>query len=301
MSALRLGKLSQISYLPQMALIFITVIWGSTFLIVQHALSSSSPMFFVGFRFAAATLAVGFISIRALSKTTWKDVVAGSAIGLTIAVGYGTQTVGLQTISSSESAFLTALYVPMVPLLQLILFRKGLRLMAWLGIICAFIGLMLLTGNGWDNLTFNFGQFITLSGSVAIALEIILISHFSNTVNVKCVTVIQLAVASILAFTSMPFVGETTLPNMSWTLVISAVGLGLASALIQLTMNWAQRNVEPSQAAIIYAGEPVWAGLFGRIAGERLGVTALWGAALVVMGVILSEVKFKRMNKKVSD
>ncbi|MDB0327709.1 EamA family transporter, partial [Acinetobacter baumannii] len=71
-----------------------------------------------------------------------------------------------------------------------------------------------------------------------------------------------------------------------------------ASALIQFVMNWAQRVVDPSRAAIIYAGEPVWAGIIGRIAGERLPVIALFGGALVVLGVLVSELKIKLPIKK---
>ena len=152
-------------------------------------------------------------------------------------------------------------------------------------------------GNGFQQISLNFGQSLTILGSIAIALEIIFIGYFAGKVNIQRVTVIQLAVASLLAFASMPLVGEHHLPDFSWILVAITVGLGLASALIQLTMNWAQRSVAPSQAAIIYAGEPVWAALFGRIAGERLPVLALLGGLLVVVGVILSEWKPKFLNK----
>ena len=72
--------------------------------------------------------------------------------------------------------------------------------------------------------------------------------------------------------------------------------MGLASALIQFVMNWAQSMVDPSRAAIIYAGEPVWAGLIGRIAGERLPLLALFGGLLVVLGVLVSELKLKILN-----
>ena len=85
---------------------------------------------------------------------------------------------------------------------------------------------------------------------------------------------LQLAVASIAAFALMPLAGETEIPPFSWTLTGLAVALGCASALIQLTMNWAQRTVDPARATLIYAGEPVWAGIFGRIAGERLAAGA---------------------------
>ena len=59
-------------------------------------------------------------------------------------------------------------------------------------------------------------------------------------------------------------------------------------------MNWAQRSVDSSTAAIIYAGEPVWAGIIGRIAGERLPAMALLGGVLVVIGLLLSELRPKR-------
>lgn len=66
------------------------------------------------------------------------------------------------------------------------------------------------------------------------------------------------------------------------------ISLGLASALIQFVMNWAQRMVDPTCAAIIYAGEPVWAGVFGRIVRAIL-LLALFGGCLVVLGVLVSE------------
>ncbi|MCO8089534.1 DMT family transporter [Acinetobacter indicus] len=283
---------------PQLALIMITMLWGGTFVAVKLALNYASPMFFVGCRFAAAALAVALISLPHLRAVQAKELWAGALIGASLTVGYGTQTVGLQTISSSESAFLTALYVPLVPILLWLLFRKRLHIMIWLGASCAFIGLVLLTGNGLGQLQLSFGQLITLLGAIAIALEIILISHFAGRVNLQRVTVIQLLFASLFAFLAMPLVGEQQLPQFSWMLLLLAGGLGLASALVQLVMNWAQRAVSPAQAAIIYAGEPVWASLFGRLAGERLPFMALVGGFLVVLGVIISEWKPKFLRQK---
>lgn len=283
---------------PQLALLFMTLIWGGTFLIVQYGLNYSSPLFFVGCRFAAASIAVGLLYFRHLKGIRLKDVIAGACIGATIAAGYSTQTIGLQTISSSESAFLTALYVPLVPVLLWLIFRKSPNLMTWVGVILAFIGLIMLTGNGFGQLNFNFGQTITMLGSIAIALEIILISFFSNKVDLANVTVLQLGFASIICFAMMPIVGEHAPNEFSWILVAITVGLGLASAFIQMVMNWAQRFVDPAQAAIIYAGEPVWAGIFGRIAGERLPFIALLGGALVVFAVIISQLKPKFLKSK---
>jgi drug/metabolite transporter (DMT)-like permease len=291
-----LTAFSQSPRAAQFALIFITMIWGGTFLAVQYALNFSSPMFFVGCRFAVAALAIFLISIQSISGLTLKEVMAGTAIGVVIAIGYGTQTIALQSILSSESAFLTALYVPLVPILMWVIFQKRPSLMTWIGTTLAFIGLVLLTGNGISTISLSYGQTLTLICAFVIALEIILIGYFAGKVNLRRVTVIQLAVASLLSFCSMPLVGEHSIPAFSWQLLIVALGLGLASALIQFVMNWAQRMVDPTRAAIIYAGEPVWAGVFGRIAGERLPLLALLGGCLVVLGVLVSELKLKILN-----
>ena len=282
---------------PQIALILITIIWGGSFLTVQYGLNFSSPIIFVAFRFMAAAIAVSLISWKYLEDFTRQEFIAGALIGLVIAIGYGTQTVGLQTISSSESAFLTALYVPLVPILLWGIFRQKPSIMTWLGVVLAFIGLVFLTGHGFSQIHLNYGQILTLLGSIAIALEIILIGYFAGKVNVRRVTVIQLAFASLFCFILTPFLGETQLPNFQWQLIAVLCGLGIASACIQLVMNWAQQSVESSQAAIIYAGEPVWAALFGRIAGERLPIIALFGGLLVVLGVIVSEWKPKFLKK----
>lgn len=287
---------SQSPRAAQFALIFITMIWGGTFLAVQYALNFSSPMFFVGCRFAVAALAIFLISIRSIRGLTLKEVMAGTAIGVVIAIGYGTQTIALQSILSSESAFLTALYVPLVPVLMWVIFQKRPSLMTWIGTALAFIGLVLLTGNGISKISLSYGQTLTLICAFVIALEIILIGYFAGKVNLRRVTVIQLAVASLLSFCSMPLVGEHSIPAFSWQLLVVALGLGLASALIQFVMNWAQRMVDPTRAAIIYAGEPIWAGVFGRIAGERLPLLALLGGCLVVLGVLVSELKLKILN-----
>ncbi|BFO09536.1 hypothetical protein GGER_20460 [Serratia rubidaea] len=218
-------------------------------------------------------------------------------IGVTIAVGYSLQSIGLQTISSSQSAFITAMYVPMVPLLQWLVLKRFPGLMAWVGILLAFSGLMLLAGPSNSEVSFSLGETVTLIGTVAVAAEIILIGAYAGKVNVRRVTVVQLATASLLSFLMMVPSGEAV-PAYSDYLLYCAVGLGIASALIQLTMNWAQRSISPTRATVIYAGEPVWAGVVGRIAGERLPGAALLGGALIVLGVIVSELRIRRKKKR---
>ncbi|MCI1026269.1 DMT family transporter [Pantoea dispersa] len=277
----------------ELVLIFITMVWGGTFLVVHRAMAHSGPFFFVGLRFATASLLLAFFFRRYLRHITWLEIKAGTLIGVAIAGGYGLQTWGMQTISSSQSAFLTALYVPVVPLLQWLFLRRPPGLMAWLGILLAFTGLVLVAGPQDGSLTLNAGEIATLLSTLAIAAEIILISRYAGQVDVRRVTLVQLLVASACAFVLM-LPNDESLPTLSAPLLFSALGLGAASALIQVTMNWAQRSVSPTRATVIYAGEPVWAGVVGRIAGERLPAAALLGGALIVCGVIVSELRLRR-------
>ncbi|MFK3775347.1 DMT family transporter [Pseudomonas sp. NPDC089406] len=280
----------------ELVLVFITMLWGGTFLIVHNVMTVSGPMFFVGLRFAAAALFVGLVSARALPGLTFTELKAGMLIGVTIMLGYGLQTMGLQTISSSQSAFITALYVPFVPLLQWLVLGRRPGLMPSVGICLAFAGLMLLAGPEGGALHFSEGELVTLVSAVAIAGEIILISRYAGSVDVRRVTVVQLATASALAFL-MIVPTQEHLPDFSWLLLISAIGLGAMSAVIQVAMNWAQKSVSPTRATLIYAGEPVWAGVVGRIAGERLPGVALIGGLLIVLAVVVSELKVRRRSE----
>ncbi|MBW0236613.1 DMT family transporter [Pseudomonas sp. D1HM] len=286
----RLLSLSSRLSKAECVLVLITMVWGITFLLVQHALTASGPMFFVGLRFAAAACIVALFSMNRLRGITLLELKAGMFIGVSIMLGYGLQTIGLQTIPSSQSAFITALYVPFVPLLQWLVLGRRPGLMPSLGIILAFTGLMLLSGPGGASLNFSPGEIATLVSAIAIAAEIILISAYAGQVDVRRVTVVQLSTASILAFL-MIVPTQEAIPDFSWLLLASAVGLGAASAVIQVAMNWAQKSVSPTRATLIYAGEPVWAGIAGRLAGERLPGIALLGAVLIVAAVIVSELK----------
>ncbi|WP_341955799.1 DMT family transporter [Microbacterium sp. LWH13-1.2] len=280
----------------EVALIAVTAVWGSTFLLVHWAMQHSGPWFFVGIRFLVAGLISVVIFRRVLRGIRWRDIGAGVAIGVMIYLGYGLQTVGLQTIDSSTSAFITAMYIPLVPLAQWAVFRKRPPAMAFVGAGLAFLGLVLIAGPDAFALTLGSGEILTVISTLPIAAEIILISVFAGRIDLGRITIIQLLTAGVLGILTMPAVGEG-LPEFSWIWVGCAIGLGAASCIIQLTMNWAQKSVSPTRATIIYAGEPVWAAAIGRIAGERLPVTALIGGALVVLGILASELRLVRRRE----
>ena len=280
-------------------LVLATVVWGATFLIIHIAVQYSGPWFFVGMRFITAGLISALLFVRMLKGLTLREIWAGAAIGAMIFFGYGLQTAGLQTLNSSTSAFISALYVPLVPLLQWVVFRKRPGMLTWVGVTLAFIGLILLADPGSVGFTFGTGEIVTIASTVPIALEIILIGWFAGKVHLGRVTVVQLLVAGFLGFLTVPLADEHV-PEFSWVWVMASVGLGLASCMIQLAMNWAQKSVSPTKATIIYAGEPVWAALIGRIAGDRLPPVAIVGAMLIVAGSLASELRPRRRRKTVA-
>jgi drug/metabolite transporter (DMT)-like permease len=251
-------------------LVFITMLWGGTFLAVHNALQWSGPFALVSIRFGLAALMLALFLRGKLLRITAHELRAGALIGTALFFGYSLQCVGLESISSSKSAFLTALYVPMVPLVQWVWLRRAPSPAAWGGIALAFIGTVLLSDPGALDGRFGLGEAFTIAAALAIAFEILLLSRFAHGCD-----------PSRLAFVQMVFVAGTCLlvslvrgekvPEPDPVFVITLVGLGAATAFIQFAMNWAQQVVSATRATLIYSLEPVWAGLVGRIAGEQLG------------------------------
>lgn len=283
-------------FLPELVLIITAALWGGTFLVVQLAEQHTGTLFFVAARFLTAGGLTCLLFARALPGLNRAECVAGGIIGVVMFGAYTLQTWGLRSISSSQSAFITGMYVPVVPFVQWLFSKRAPRLAGWLGIGCAFCGLVLLTG--WRqivSLQLGAGEVGTLIAAALIALEIVLVGYFARPgLDSFRMTVVQLLVVGVLALCAMPLAHEAV-PVFSWGWALPVLALGGLSAVIYTAMNWAQQTVSPTRATVIYAGEPVWAGLVGWLAGEALPMRALVGAGLVVLGVLVSEV---RLGKK---
>lgn len=278
-------------FLPELVLVGITILWGATFLITKIGLGESGPLFFVGLRFAIAAVLLAIVSPRLLRGWTRTDIIGSGLIGAAMVAGYALQTTGLQSIPSSTSAFLTALYVPFVPLLQLLLFRQMPRRMVWIGIGMAFAGLVLLAGPSTVlTLTLGPGEVLSVLSAIAFSVQILLIGVFAGRIDPRRAALFQLGTVAVGCFALMPAAGETA-PPLTATLLACAGSLGIASAIIQVAMNWGQNHVSASRATLIYAAEPVYAGLIGALAGEHLTMLAIAGGVLIVSSVVVSELR----------
>ncbi len=271
-------------------LLFVTLIWGSSFLIIKTALEVSGPLFFQGLRYAFAAVALGLVAAPKFGRLTRLEFGIGVLTGLAVALANGLQALGLESISSSKSAFLTALYIPLVPLAQWVFLRDRPGTAAWIGIAMAFAGSTLLAGPGVDGFDLGQGEVMTIVCAVVIAFEIVAIGAFAAKVDSRRVSWVQLVVIAVVTFAAMPLNGEG-MPGPSLTLLLCAGGLGLGSVVIHVAMYWAQRRLSPTRATLIYATEPVWAGIIGRLAGDRLGTGGFVGAALIVASVGLAALR----------
>jgi drug/metabolite transporter (DMT)-like permease len=288
-----LEKSNRRSRLPEVILVLVTLVWGATFLASQAALADSGPFGLLATRFtlgAGVLFLVFFRRMRGVTRAEWR---AGVAIGVVTFASYALQTTGLQHILSSKSAFITSLYVPLVPLLQLAILRVAPRAASWLGIGLAFAGLLLLsTGDGFA-VQLGVGEWLTLGSAATAALQIVLISRWAPAADPMRLATVQLGMVALLSLVAIPLSGEA-LPGASATFLIPALGLGLLGTAFAIgAMNWAQRTVSATRATVIYAMEPVWAGVFGVAAGEIITRPMLAGSALILVGIVVSELRLE--------
>jgi drug/metabolite transporter (DMT)-like permease len=279
--------------LPEMMLMLVTFIWGATFFAMQLMLRETGPFAVIAIRFVLGSLALLAVFRTRMRGLTREEIRAGVGIGVVTFGLYALQVSGLQHIASSRSAFITALYVPMVPLLQLVLLRQAPALAAWAGIGVSFAGLVLLSGGGGSDLGLGLGEWLTLGCAVMAALQIVLLGRWAARTDALRLAFVQLATVAVLALVAMPLAGEGVggLSAMGWA---AGVALGLLGTAFALgAMSWAQGTVSPTRATVIYSMEPVWGGVVGAMAGEVLTRSTLGGSLLIVLGVLVSELRWR--------
>jgi drug/metabolite transporter (DMT)-like permease len=268
---------------PHLALVGSAFFFGTTFVVVKDAVEKAGPVPFLAVRFLiGAALVVPFARRRpALGPG---GVRAAVLCGLALLAGYVFQTVGLQYVSSSVSAFITYMLVLMVPLLSAAVLRRPPRAPTIAGIALAAGGLYLLNG---ARLTFGEGELLTLGCAFCFAVHIILLADYAPRNDPVRLNAVQLAVVGAGCLVPGFFTGGYRFPLGVW---LAAAYTGAAASAIAFgLMVWAQRHVGPSRTALLLMLEPVFAGIAGAMAGEHLGATGIAGAALILAGILVAE------------
>jgi drug/metabolite transporter (DMT)-like permease len=268
-------------------LVFLTLIWGSTFVVIKGALASLPPSLFLALRFTIAALLMSWV------RFDRKILLPALGLGVVSFVAYGSQTVGLAWTTASKAAFITALCVVLVPFMSRLLLRTHVTGMVYLTAAIALVGLGLLTLAGQDPL--NRGDLIILLTAVTYALHLIMMSEALKEHSPLQVAALQLwPVALISWLWAAPQAGLVLqLPAAVWWSIIYLAAV--ATALVLVLQAYAQRVVPAHVAALVFVLEPVFAAVMAYwFAGEQLGATGWLGGGLVVAALLLSELRFPR-------
>jgi drug/metabolite transporter (DMT)-like permease len=266
---------------------FVTLLWGTTFVVIKSALSSTSPSVITcGRFFISAVVFLPFLRghFRRSSLGLW---LAGVEVGFWLAVCYGAQAEGLRYTTAGRSAFITALNVILTPILCFFL-RHRINPWVWPAAVLAFAGTGLLC---YDGSHLNVGDLWTLMCAATWSVYIVRVETFTRRWPATELTAVQLL--GVFAFSAVWLVldgkaGMTSLETLPWAAVLY---LGLAATAVT---TWLQtisiRHVAASSAAILFTMEPVWAALLAYfVFQERMSPQALCGAALIVAGAIFGQ------------
>jgi drug/metabolite transporter (DMT)-like permease len=267
-------------------LLSLTVIWGFTFPLVQEALHSASPMVFIALRFTLASVLFPLLVWPRAFRLNRTLVGKGAVLGLLLWGGYALQTFGLSLTTAARSGFLTGTLVPLTPLFAWLLFRTHISIKQLIAVLLAFLGTAVMsqpTAGG-----FNLGDALTLLCAVCFALHVVYVGRWAKPENDMQLTWLQIAVTMLLAGMTTPF----SSPHLTFTPVL-IFALTIAAVLATTLGIWAQMRFQPrvssTAAAIIYAMEPVFAGIAAwTILGTVPGPATLFGAGLIFCGMILS-------------
>ncbi len=264
-----------------------TLIWGSTFVVVKEALVDASPLPFLGIRFTLAGILLFLVMGRGVGER--QALGPGFLLGVFLFAGYLCQTTGLLYTTPSKSAFITGFAVILVPFLQAL---HGFRLRA-ATIAGALLGLagiyFLVLPSGLHAV--NRGDVLTLFGAVSFAVHIVLVGSYIRRFSFRHLVPVQILVVGLLAAAALPLNLDF---RLHWTagligaLLLTAV---LATGFAFSVQNWAQQFTPPAHTALIFALEPVFAALTSRLVlGERLGGKVFMGSALILAGMVVSEI-----------
>jgi drug/metabolite transporter (DMT)-like permease len=271
-------------------LLFATLAWGATFVVVKDALARVPVLSFLSWRFLVAGGLLAMCRPQALLKLGWRGWSRGALLGLALAAGYVMQTEGLRYTSAAISGFLTGLQVVFTPLLIWLLLHQRPATRVWMATLLATCGLAVISLRG---LSFGLGEVLTVASAAAFALQIVGLGRWSSSKDAYGLATVQLltvAVCSLLA--GLPSAPRVPTSATAWAAVIGTAVIATSFAFV--VQSWSQAQLSTARVAIVLTMEPVFAALIAFAVGERIGWPVVVGGGMVVAAMLVVDVTIGR-------
>ncbi len=291
------------SKIADIALIMTGVIWGTGFIGTEYAIETgATPSLIVAMRFSIATILLLLLYRKKLLGMDRSTLVVGSVAGIALFGGFYLQTLGQTMTSVSNSSFLTATNVVMVPFIAWFFTKKVPKIKYIILAFTTFLGASVLAINLNEGFSFQRGDLLVLASALCFALHIAFLGVYGKNKDAKQMTFLQMGVLSICAiFFILIFEPEVVNVEIVKEAFPSTMYLAVfSSCLCYYIQTKAQQFTSPSKAAIFLSTEGFFGSVFAVLLGmDMLSVNLFIGGSLIIGSVILSEIDFSQFKKKV--
>jgi len=290
---------NKIRVLSSLGLLLAAVIWGFAFVVVKNSLDLIPPIYMLAFRFTIAAAALTLIMFPKLRNLTRRDWTSGAVLGFFLFTAHAVQTIGCQYTTAGKNAFLTTIYVIIVPFLHWIMNRKRPSGYAMTAAMIAVVGIGLLSLQGGDA-GVNIGDVLTVICGFLFAVHIVYIDRYTESQDPIVLTVMQMIFAAIFSWILAPICdGGFPAAAFQSEVVTGMLYLGLLSTMVGfLLQNVGQKYTAPSTASLLLSFESVFGVLFSIIfLQEQLTLRMLFGCGLMFFAVVLVETRLSFLTR----
>ena len=282
--------------LADLGMLYAAAIWGSTFFVVKSILNDVDPVILVGYRFLMAG-SILLVILKLKGRAVLSGFGRAAWLGFLLWMLYIPQTIGLKYTTAANSGFITGLFVAFVPFFLLTIFRRRPTVMESIASGISLIGLWVLTGGLVD---INTGDLLTLIAAVTYALHLLYSDKCMKAgIDPYIISCQQFLVVGILSIVTalifdLPFGVASS--GAVWMILFLTIFPTLLAFVFQMM---AQKIASPLRVSLIFALEPVFAGLFAwTLGGEPLVSHRALGGLLIFMALIVSGLKWPPWNTK---
>ena len=271
-------------------LVLTAFIWGTGFVVMKNTLDSIPPSAIIAIRYAIAALLAGVLFRRHLRGLTRGDVARGALVGALLAGAYIVQTVGLKYTTAGKNAFLTTVYVLLVPFGCYAIFRQRLRSANFIaaGMMLLGIGLLSLDGESGG---LNIGDLLTLICGALFAGHIIAVERCQRHTDAYALIVLQFGFCAVYALAYALLFERGMALDFNAGSVGGLLYLAIFSTTIAMSLqNIGQSMAPASHASILLSLESVFGVVFScLLLGERVTPRMLLGFAVIFAALLVSE------------